>query len=107
MILGIATRCGKLRGETRSNTSDFRIHGISISTVTLQDARRQHKVTKLIEMFEQHQHKEQFLEDMSQKQEINRFSEESQKLLDNMNQTEIFELCENSAEHQCLDCDVF
>ena len=30
-------------------------------------------------MFEEHQHKEQFLEDMSQKQEINKFSEESQR----------------------------
>ena len=42
-------------------------------------------VTKLIEMFEKHQHKEQFLNDMSRKQEINRFSEESQKLLVDMN----------------------
>ena len=42
----------------------------------------------------QHQHKEPFFEDMSQKQEINRFSEESQKLLADMNQTEILEFCE-------------
>ena len=44
---------------------------------------------------------------MSQKQEINRVSEESQKLLDDMNHTEIFEICENSAKHQCLDCNAF
>ena len=65
--------------ETRSNTADFRATGIPISTVNLQDARRQNKVTKLIEMFERHQHKEQFLNDMSQKQETSRLSEESQK----------------------------
>ena len=94
-------------GETRSNTADYRILGISISTVKLQDARRQNNVTKLIEMFEKHQHKEQVLKDMSQKQEINRFSEESQKLLVDMNHTEIFELCENSAKHQCPDCNAF
>ena len=94
-------------GETRSNTADDRIPGISISTVKLQDARRQINVTKLVEMFEEHQHKEQFLEDMCQKQEINRFSEESQKLLDDMNQTEIFELFENSAEHECPDCNAY
>ena len=41
---------------------------------------------------------------MSQKQEINKFSEESQKLLADMNHTEVFELCENSAKHQCPDC---
>ena len=73
----------------------------------LQDARRQNNVTKLIEIFEKHQHKEQFLQDMSQKQEINRFSEESQKLLDDMNHTEIFELSENPTKHQRPDCNAF
>ena len=92
-------------GETRSNTADYRVFGLSISTVKLQDARRQNNVTKVIEMFEKHQHEEQFLKDMSQKQEINRFSEESQTLLGDTNQTEIFEICENSAKHQC--CNVF
>ena len=66
IILGIATGCGELRGN-RSNTADYRIPGISISTVKLQDARRQDNVTKLIEMFEKHEHKEQFLKDLSQK----------------------------------------
>ena len=94
-------------GETRSNTADCKIPGKSISTVKLQDARRQNNVTKLIEMFEEHQHKEQFLEDMSQKQEINRFSEESQKLLVHLNQTEIFELCENTTKLQCPDCNFY
>ena len=72
-----------------------------------QDARRHNNVTKLIEMFEKHQQKEQFLKDMCQKQEINRFSEESQQSLFDMNYTEIFELCENSAKHQCPDCNAF
>ena len=58
-------------------------------------------------MFEKHQHEEQFLKDTSQKQEINRFSEESQQLFDDMNQTEIFELCDNSAKLQCPDCNDF
>ena len=95
-------------GETRSNTANYRVPGISISTVKLLDARRQNNVTKLIEMIEKkHQPKEQFLKDVSQEQEINRFSEDSQKLLDDMNQSEIFELCEKSAKHQCPDCNVF
>ena len=38
--------------ETRSNTADCRVPGTSISTVKMQDARRQNNVTKLIEMFE-------------------------------------------------------
>ena len=88
IILGIARRCGELRGNP-----NYRIPGISISTVKLQDARRQNNVTKLSEMFEKHRHEEQFLIDISQKQEINRFSEESQQLLVDMNHTEIFKLC--------------
>ena len=76
---------------------------MSISTVELQDARRQNKVTKLSEKFAKHQHKKQFLEDMSQTQEIKRFSEESQQLLVDMNSTEIFELFENSAKLQGPD----
>ena len=87
-------------GETRSNNADYRVPGFSILTEKLQDARGQNNVTKLIEMFEKHQHKGKSLKDLSQKQEINRFSEKSQKLLDDMNQTEIFELCENFAKHQ-------
>ena len=59
--------------ETRCNIVDCRIPGISISTVQEQDEQRQHKVAQLIEMFESHKHKEQFLKDMSQ----NRFSEAS------------------------------
>ena len=92
---------------SRSNTADYRIPEKSISTVKLQDVRRQNDVTKMIEMFEKHQHKAQFLKDMSERQEINRFSEESQKLLVDMNHTEIFEFCENSAKLQCLDCNAF
>ena len=86
-------------GETRSNTADHRTLGIS--------ARRQNNVTKLIEMFEKHRHEEQFLKDTSEKQEINKFSEESQQSLADMNQTEVFELCENSAKHLCLGCNAF
>ena len=52
-----------LRANSQSGSQDLQDHlgnrnrmrrvpGISISTVTLQDARRQNNVTKLIEMFE-------------------------------------------------------
>ena len=54
-----------------------------------------------------HRHKKQFLKDTSQKQEINRFSEESQQFLVDMNSTDIFELYENCAKLQCLDCNSF
>ena len=44
---------------------------------------------------------------MSQTQEINRFSEASQKLLKDMDQAEIFELCANTEKLQCPDCTSF
>ena len=60
--------------EIRTNTADYKILGISISTVKLQDAHRENNVTKLIGS-----RRNNSFEDMSQKQEINRFSEEAQK----------------------------
>ena len=85
--LGNRNEVPRATGETRSNTADHRMLGISISTVKLQDARRHTNVTKPIEMFEKHHHKEKYLEDMTQKQEINRHSEESQKLPEDVDQT--------------------
>ena len=64
-------------------------------------------VAKLIEKIESHKYKEQFLQGMSQTQKINRISEASQRLLKDMIQTEIFELCENSKKLQCPDCKSF
>ena len=58
-------------------------------------------------MFEVHQHKDEFLNNMSQTQKINRFSEASQKLLQYMDQTEIFQLCENFTILQCSDGNSF
>ena len=44
---------------------------------------------------------------MSQTQKINKFSKESQVLTADLNNTEIFELCENSSKQQCPDCIAF
>ena len=80
--------------ETRCNIVDYWIPGISLNGSRA--GRTKTTVAKLIEKFESHKYKEQFLQDVSQTQKINRFSEASQRLLKDMNQTEIFELCENS-----------
>ena len=89
--------------EMGCNIVDYRIPGISLSTVQQQDEQRQPTVSKFIEKFDSHQYK-QNLKDMSQTQKINRFGEASQKLPKDMDQTEIFELCENTTKLQCLDC---
>ena len=97
----------KSYGETCSNIVGYRISGVPLSAVEQQNATRENKVKKLIEKFENHQHKESFLQDLSQTQKINKFSKESQDLLADMNNTEIFELCENSSKQQCTECNTY
>ena len=65
------------------------------------------KVKSLIEKFENHKHKESFIQDLSQTQKINTFSKKSQELIADLNNTEIFELCENSSKQQCPDCNLY
>ena len=94
-------------GETWNSVVDYRILGKLLSTVEQHDATCENKVKKLIEKFEKHQHKEHLLKDLSQTQKFNKFSKESQELLADMNNTEIFELSENSSNQQCLECNTY
>ena len=97
----------KSYGEICNNTVDHIISGVPLSAVEPQKTIRENKVKSLIEKFENHKHKESFLQDLSQTQEINKFSKESQDLLADMNNTEIFELGEDSSEQQCPDCNSY
>ena len=87
-----------------NNTVDHRVLGVPLSAVDQQNTTRETKVKKLFEKFENHIHKESFIQDMRQTEKINKFSEESQDLIADMNNTEIFELYKNSSKQQCLDC---
>ena len=62
---------------------------------------------RLIENIENHPNKESFLQDFKQPKEINKFSEKSQELIADMNNTEVFELCETSSKQQCTDCNLY
>ena len=57
-----------------------------------------------MQQFESHPNKESFLQDLNKTEEINKFSEKSQKLIPDMNNTETFELSETSSKKQCPDC---
>ena len=76
----------------------YRISGLLLSAVEQHDTTRENKVKKLIEKFENHQHKESFQQDLSQTQKINKFTKDSQESI------RIFEVCGNSSKQQCLDC---
>ena len=93
--------------ENGSNTVDYRNIGALLSTVEQQDTHRKDKVKKLIEKFENHPNKESFLRDFKQTKEINEFSKESQDLIADMNNTEIFEFCETYSKQQCPDCNQY
>ena len=97
----------KSYGETCSNIVGYRISEVPLSAIEQQSTKRENKVKKLIEKFENHQHNESLLKDLSQTQKTNKFSKESQDLLADMNNTEIFELCENSSKQQCLECNTY
>ena len=93
--------------ETCNNTVDNIISGVLLSAVDQQDTTRENKVKRLIEKFENHKHKESFIQDLSQTQKINKFSKESQDLIADLNNTEIFELCEYSSKQQCPECNTY
>ena len=93
--------------ETWCNNVDYRILGLPLSAVEQQDTNRKDKVERLIQQFESHPNKESFLQDMNQTEKIGKFSEKSQKLIADMNNAEIFELCETSSKKQCSDCNLF
>ena len=75
-----------------------------LSAIEDQKTTRENKVKRLIENFENHTHKESFIQNLRQTEKINKFSKESQELIADMNNTEIFELCEHSSKQQCPDC---
>ena len=80
-------------GEFCDSTVDHRIAGVPLS--------EPNKVKRLIKQFDS------LSQDLKQTQKINKFSKESQDLIADMNNTEIFELCENSSKQQCLDCNAY
>ena len=82
--------------------ADFLVYLILQLNSKIQIAKTRPK--QLSEKFENHPNKESFLQDFKQTKEINKFSGESQELIADVNNTEIFELCETSSKHQCLDC---
>ena len=93
--------------ETWCNNVDYRIPGIPHSAVQQQDTNRKETDKKLIQQFENHPNKESFLQDLNKTEESNDFCEMSQKLIADMNNTEIFELCETSSTKQCTDCALY
>ena len=91
-------------GEICNRTVDHRTAGVPLSAVEPQNTIRENKAKRLIEKFENHKNKKSLIHDLTQTQNINKFGKESQDLIADLNNTEIFELCENNSKQQCPDC---
>ena len=94
----------EVTGKTSSGNVDYRIPSIPHSAVHQQDTNRRETVKKLIQQFKNHPNKEFFLQDFNETEEIDTFSEKSKKLITDMGNTAIFELCETSSKKRCPDC---
>ena len=93
----------KSYGETCNNTVDHRILGV-LSADEQQNTTRENKAKRLIEKFENHKHRDSFIQDLKRTEKINKFSKESQDLIADRDNIVIFEFCENSSKQQCPDC---
>ena len=83
----------RARGN-RSGDIDFRIQGLTHSTVQKQDDVRRETVKELIYQFETHSNRESLMADLNKNQKLNLFSEKSNELIRSMGNTEYFEMCE-------------
>ena len=93
--------------KLRSGNIDCRIPSIPHSTVQQLDNESQGKSKSWFSSFEKHPNKSFFLQDLNKTEKSNTFSEKSKKLITDMGNTEIFELCETSSTKQCPDCNSY
>ena len=96
----------KSYGEICNNTVDHRISGVFLSAVEAAEHNTREQSQKVDSEVRDHNHFVSYIQDLSQTEKINKFSNESQDLVADMNNTEIFELCEHSSKQQCPDCNL-
>ena len=86
----------RVLGKLGATTLTSELLAFPILQSKKQDTNRRDTVKKSIQQFESHPNKESFLQDLHETEEINELSEQSQKLIAVMTNTEIFDLCETS-----------
>ena len=75
----------KSYGDTCNNTVDHKVAAVPLSAVEQQNTTRENKVKRLIEKFENHKHKDSFIQNLRQTEKINKCSKELQDLIADMN----------------------
>ena len=80
---------------------DFRISGLPHSVVKQTENSR---FRALVKKIESHPHRQDLQADLQQNNDYNPFSEKSKKMIKDMGNVELFELCETNPKVQCKEC---
>ena len=80
---------------------DFRISGLPHSVLKQTENSR---VRELVKEIENRPHRQDLQADLQQNNAYNPLSEESKKMIEDMGNVELFELCETNPKTQCKEC---
>ena len=80
---------------------DFRVSGLPHAVVEQAENSR---VRELVKKIESHPHRQDLQADLQQSNAYNPFSEKSKKMIRDMGNVELFELCETILKVQCSEC---
>ena len=80
---------------------DFRVSGLRHAVVKQAEKFR---VLEFVKKIESHPHRQALQADLQQSNAYNPFSEKSKKMLRDMDNVELFELCETVPKVQCSEC---
>ena len=90
-----------MQNEVHSRV-DFRTPGIPHSTVQQVETNRKETVERLIEHFENHPNRNMLMKDFEKSEEINHSSQESEDLITDVGNTEIFKFHETFSKRQTI-----
>ena len=80
---------------------DFRVYGLPHAVVKQAENSR---VRELVKKIENHPHRQGLQDDLQHNNAYNPFCEKSKKMIRDMGNVELFELCETIPEVQCKEC---
>ena len=80
---------------------DFRVSGLPHAVVKQAE---NSSVRELVKQIENHPHRQALQDDLQQNNAYNPFSEKSKKMIEDMGNVELFQLCETSPKVQCSEC---
>ena len=94
--------CSQQEGSMSEEVDiDFRISGLPHSVVKQIESSR---VRDLIKKIENHPHRQDLQFDLRQNKAYNPFSERSKKMIKDIGNVELFDLCETNPKTQCTEC---